>query len=340
MPTNRVKPVRSSAQPENMSDGAECLARMFSLYTHSDVAPRDMVLVAEGASGRCIMRCSLPECAGIIGIYWTAARADNASFLPAAAGLSAAGVPVPRVFARQLYAEGCGACLTEDLGERSLLSLRHEPQQVKLNAYVAALRTMQLFHSVHVNWSMQPPFDAALYAWEQAYFAEHLLGHHLGLADAAATFSRLPACRSAAAWLAGLPRVPVHRDFQSQNIILRGDKAYCIDFQGMRAGLAEYDLASLLYDPYMELSDEERMDLLRRLSLLPGASFSPVLLQACALQRLMQASGAFANIGYNQHLSWYLSLIPSAMRTLRRVCSSVPSSSPVYSLATCIADFL
>ena len=40
------------------------------------------------------------------------------------------------------------------------------------------------------------------------------------------------------------------------------DEAYLIDFQGMRSGLAEYDLASLLYDPYVHLTGSERAELL------------------------------------------------------------------------------
>lgn len=319
-----------------LPDGAVPLARLMGQYTHTTVRPQDLTLVAEGASGRCVMRCSLPSCIGIIGIYWTAARADNASFTAAADGLQAAGVCVPRVYARQEYGEGCGACLVEDLGEGSLLTLRNAPRDAKLCAYEAALRTMQTFHGVRVNWSMQPPFDTALYTWEQAYFAEHLLGRHLRH-PAAADFARQPACRKVAAWLAGQPRVPVHRDFQSQNIILRDGKAYCIDFQGMRAGLGEYDAASLLYDPYMELTDDERAELLKRLTLLSGPAVDPELLQACTLQRLMQALGAFANIGYNQRNSWYLQLIPTAMRTLRRVCANVPIDAPAYPLAACLA---
>ena len=68
----------------------------------------------------------------------------------------------------------------------------------------------------------------------------------------------LPALQAIAERLASFPRVLVHRDFQSQNIIVREEEAYLIDFQGMRPGLAEYDFASLLYDPYVNLTKSER----------------------------------------------------------------------------------
>ena len=316
-------------------NGRIALAELMTDYTRTAVLPDQLAMVAEGASGRCIMRCSLPVCSGIIGIFWTPDRADNASFLTAADGLLAAGVPVPRVFARRALPNDCGACLVEDLGEQSLLSLRTAPRAARLAACAAALRTMQAFHAVRVDWPLQPPFDASLYTWEQAYFAEHLLGRHLGR-PSATSFAQLPAARALADWLDKLPRCPVHRDFQSQNIILRDGVAYCIDFQGMRLGLPEYDLASLLYDPYMELTDDDRAELLAQLATMSGSQPRHDVLQACALQRLMQALGAYANIGYNQHKEWYLQLIPTALRTLRELCATISPDSPAHPLVPCL----
>ena len=321
-------------------DGCVVLSELMADYTNAPVQPRHMVMIAEGASGRCIMRCSVPECTGIIGIYWTPQRADNASFLPAADGLLSAGVPVPRVFARRVFNNDCGACLVEDLGERSLLSLRYAPRTTRLKAYTAALRTMQTFHSIQPTWPLQPPFDAALYTWEHEYFAEHLLGRYLQH-SLATSFARLPAAHELASWLGELPRQPVHRDYQSQNIILRSGTAFCIDFQGMRLGLPEYDLASLLFDPYMELAQDERSTLLESLVATHGSDgLQQDILLACALQRLMQALGAYANIGLNQHKDWYLRLIPPTLHSLRRLCTTISRRSPAYPLATCLVSVI
>lgn len=321
------------------STGQLALAKLMAEHTLTDVPPHTLQLVAEGASGRCIMRCALPACSGIIGIYWTRERPDNASFLPAALGLRAAGVRVPEIYASREYDDGSGACLAEDLGERSLLSLRNASREERMDAYRSALRTMQSFHNVSPTWELQPPFDTELYSWEQRYFAEHLLGHHLHH-SAATSFHTLPACRQIADFLSEQPRFPIHRDFQSQNVIIHNGEAFCIDFQGMRLGLPEYDVASLLYDPYVDLAQDEREKLLHALSELPGPPTHPLLLQACALQRLMQALGAFANIGYNLHRSWYLQLIPTGLRILRDLCASVPARSPAHPLAACIASVI
>lgn len=322
------------------TQGQRVLARLMQEHIGHPVQPEDMQLVAEGASGRCIMRPTLSAGQGIIGIYWTPDRADNASFLPAAHGLRRAGVAVPKVIAEQDCGSGCGACLVEDLGQISLLSLRSAAWPEKRAAYQAALRALSLFHQTRPDWELQPPFDAALYRWEQGYFAEHFLGRHLGIPHAAA-LANAPAWWELAEWLAALPRSPIHRDCQSQNIMLRHGAAYFIDFQGMRLGRPEYDLASLLCDPYMELQAAEQAELLRYWDTLhPTTPLQREVYAACALQRIMQALGAFANIGYNKNNPWYLRMIPAGVRALQQACATAPAHSPAARLALCLSPLV
>ena len=316
--------------PAAAQEPAAILARMVQDCTGVPTAATDMVPVAAGASGRSIMRAR-----GVLGIHWTAARADNNDFLPAARELAAAGIRVPRILAEQALGEGCGACLVQDLGECDILSLKNAPWAEKKAAYTAALRTLRpLYDSFRPQREMQPPFDAALYRWEQEYFAEHFIARHLG--GDAAGFLAHPALRDMADWLAELPRVPVHRDCQSQNIMLAEGEAWLIDFQGMRYGREEYDLASLLCDPYMELSAAERAELLNIRASLGAPALDPAIFCACGLQRLMQALGAFANIGYNQHKAWYLDRIPAALSTLHELAETAPADSPAAPAAAWI----
>ncbi len=289
--------------------------------------------VASGASGRCIMRAG-----GVLGICWNAARADNNSFLPAAHGLAAAGICVPQVLAERTWGQGMGACLVTDLGNADLLSLKNAPRAERIRAYTEALKTLRPLYALQPQWELQPAFDTDLYLWEQGYFAEHFVGRHLG-GDAAA-FAAQPALRDMAAWLAELPRVPVHRDCQSQNIMLSGGRAWLIDFQGMRYGREEYDLASLLYDPYMELPADEVAELLRVRESLGGAPLAPDIFAACAMQRLMQALGAYANIGHNMGRRWYLDMIRPGVAALRAVAAAVPASSPLFRVAVCLLHVL
>ncbi len=307
------------------------LARLMSAHFGHEVRVEDLQLIANGASGRCIMRAH-----GVLGIYWTAARADNASFVPAARGLACAGIKVPDLLAESNLGKGCGACLVSDLGDADLLSLREAPWEARLAAYRLAMAELHRFHSVRPNWPLQAPFDASLYRWEQAYFAEHLIGRHLG-GDAAA-FLAPSALADVANWLAALPRCPIHRDCQSQNIMLHDGCAYFIDFQGMREGRPEYDLASLVLDPYMAFTPDQHARLLREWEAISGEPLDPAIFCACALQRLMQALGAFANIGYNQQRDWYLNLIPTGLATLRQLAEQALHHEPTAPLAACLLN--
>lgn len=314
-------------------EAQDALRRLLRQYGAADADTCEFQPVSGGASGRSIARCG-----GVLGIHWTAARADNNSFLPAAHGLAAAGMRVPAVLAEADLGNGCGACLVQDLGMLDLLSTKHAPRAKRIDAYEKTMRTLAPLYRLEPGWELQPPFDHALYRWEQGYFAEHLLARHLGL-DAAA-FMAQEAPDSMARWLAELPRVPVHRDCQSQNIMLHGGNAWLIDFQGMRRGRWEYDLASLLYDPYMELADDERDELLQLWLSISGQEWQADVFHACAMQRLMQALGAYGNIGYNQNNSWYLDMIPPGMSALRHAALHTPAGTPAHACAQCILSFI
>jgi aminoglycoside/choline kinase family phosphotransferase len=144
--------------------------------------------------------------------------------------------------------------------------------------------------------------------------------------------------REIAKRLASLPRVLVHRDFQSQNVIIQNGQANLIDFQGMRPGLAEYDLASLLFDPYVELSAAERSELIGYYRQKQTDDQREVngqfddILQLCAMQRMMQALGAYGFLGLVRGHEHFLRYIPRAMRSLRGIVGKIEDLKPLASL--------
>src|SRR6202022_3124361 len=174
-------------------------------------------------------------------------------------------------------------------------------------------------------------FNAALYLWEQNYFFENCLCRYFKIDNAKTNqLSTLPALREIAEQLASLPRVLVHRDFQSQNILLRNSQAYLIDFQGMRPRLAEYDLASLFFDPYVDLSGEEQMELIgyykqkqAENGRIVDGEFDETL-RLCAMQRLMQALGAYGFLGLVKGHQQFLRHIPAAIKSLDSIVSRLP----------------
>ncbi len=177
---------------------------------------------------------------------------------------------------------------------------------------------------------MPAEFNAALYLWEQNYFFENCLGRYFAIDNVKlASLATLPALDQIAEHLDRLPRVLVHRDFQSQNIIMRNGQAYLIDFQGMRPGLAEYDLASLLYDPYVDLTEAERAELIAYYREQQGKKGITIegdfdsKLRLCAMQRLMQALGAYGFLGLMKGHKHFLQYVPAAIKSLRSTLSQI-----------------
>ncbi len=313
-----------SVLPSDTIAPEKILAEMAGAYYRNSPECLALYPITQGASGRTIVRIVPPEGqTPCIGIHWTGVRPDNAAFITAARFLKSHGLRVPALLAATEQPTGSGAALAEDLGDQNLLGLKSAHWATKSAAYGSAMEQVHLLHSLDAAAvpTLQQPFDASLYLWEQEYFAEHVIASMCG--QNPSFFLENPARRQLAEDLATLPRCLIHRDFQSQNIHIIQGKAWLIDFQGMRYGLAEYDLASLIYDPYAGLSANERDILLSHWERITGASVNRTLLQLCALQRIMQATAAFARYGLAGH-PWYAAQLKPALDILRELSQSSP----------------
>jgi aminoglycoside/choline kinase family phosphotransferase len=94
-----------------------------------------------------------------------------------------------------------------------------------------------------------------------------------------------------------------------------------IDYQGSRLGSVYYDLASLLLDPYVLLSEEDVFELLRyyhakSLNPLPFEEMGHQFLLAGA-QRIMQALGAYCFLSREKGLTQFKAHIDPGEQRLR-----------------------
>ena len=106
-------------------------------------------------------------------------------------------------------------------------------------------------------------FGPDLYRWERDYFKEHFVEGLCGLSiDPSFAIALEGELAGLAARIDASRHCLVHRDLQSQNVMIRDGEPYLIDFQGMRFGSLFYDLGSLLCDPYVEFSKDEEEGLL------------------------------------------------------------------------------
>ncbi len=283
--------------------------------------------IEKGGSDRKFYRVRCSSEQSLILVKYNLEREENRHYVEIAQFLETHGIHAPRVYYHDVDE---GLIWLEDLGERDLFGYRDESWLVRRAFYESALDEVRKLHQlpesvcVEMHQHLPAEFNAALYLWEQNYFFENCLGRYFKMEPAKIDhLAALPALRDIAEKLAGLPRVLVHRDFQSQNILLRNGQAYLIDFQGMRPGLAQYDLASLLYDPYVDLSDAERDELLEYYcGEKPSGDFLETL-RLCAMQRLMQALGAYGFLGLVKDHKHFLEHIPKAVRSLHGIVGEI-----------------
>src|SRR5206468_5050102 len=235
-------------------------------FPRLDVAEIKISPIQKGGSDRKFyrIRCSAEQ--ALILVKYNLEREENRHYVPIANFLGTHGIRVPEIY---FHDPDEGLIWLEDLGECDIYSYRHESWLVRRAFYESALDQIATLHAlpesvcVEMKEHLPAEFDAELYRWEQNYFFKNCLGRYFKLENTRrAALAALPGLKEIAQLLASFPRVLVHRDFQSQNIIMRNGQAYLIDFQGMRPGLAEYDLASLLYDPYVDLAEAERAELI------------------------------------------------------------------------------
>ncbi len=296
----------------------------FPSYTESQV---EILQLEKGGSDRQYYRIRFSADHSLILVKYNPHKRENERFVAIANFLNGMAVNAPSIYHHD---HEQALIWMEDLGEDDLWNQRNESWSLRRPLYKSALDQVALLHKADPVLGeclrLQPRFDAALYRWEQNYCFDNCLERYFELAATEVDSLRgNPKFQELGEHLASYPRALIHRDFQSQNVIIRNDEAYLIDFQGLRVGLPQYDLASLLFDPYVTLSQEERDHLLRYYYERNGqglryAEFERVYRQ-CAIQRLMQALGAYGYIGLVREKAEYLRYIQPAIKTLIEVAS-------------------
>jgi aminoglycoside/choline kinase family phosphotransferase len=271
-----------------------------------DAAP-DQVRLTPGyvrASQRMYRRVQHSDGRSWIWCAYARERDENNSFPALARFLADQGLRVPRVLH---HLADVGEMLLQDLGDRTLDALPAGPaldhHLHEVIEQVARLHTLPDRCIETAELPLQPEFTDATYDWEVDYFREFFLGTTLDAPELWETAA--PDYRKVRNTLHRAVPSLVHRDLQSANVMLYEGQAYIIDFQGMRRGPAAYDLASLLYDPYRCHERALRSALLDEYGRRGGRSMTVQALACGAVQRLLQALGAYGKLWMCERRDWY-----------------------------------
>lgn len=256
-------------------------------------------------------------------------KEDTTPFIRIAQAFESIGLNVPHIHARNLDQ---GYLLLGDLGSTLYLDQLDASNVDRL--YGDALGALATIQACGPRENL-PDYDRALLMREMELFREWLLGRQLGLELSPADHAMLD---RTFAWLAdsalAQPRVCVHRDYHSRNLMFTAThNPGILDFQDAVLGPVTYDLVSLLRDCYISwptwrveawvmgyfelamqsgvLRKEHEDQFLRWFDLM-------------GVQRHLKASGIFARLNQRDGKPGYLQDIPRTLHYILDLTHTYP----------------
>ena len=265
------------------------------------------------------------------------ASQKNAEFLAIRGLLAESGIRVPALTAADLER---GYLLLEDFGDALLLSKLSDGSAEE--AYQPAFRMLEQLAVIPVHGLELPAYDPALLSEELGrfgdWFVEELLGHELS-----DTESEIIAGLERTLIESALeqPRVLVHRDFHSRNLMcLQDDELGVIDFQDAVVGPITYDPVSLLKDCYIRWPRErvEAWALAHRSRLVDSRLLSGIdegeflrWFDWMGLQRHIKVLGTFARLHLRDGKPGYLADLPLVVAYVEEALANYASAEHAFS---------
>ncbi len=255
-----------------------------------------------------------------------------------------AAVHVPEVLAQDLDR---GFLLLSDLGNATYLQALTPENAASLyaDAIASLIRLQQASRP-----GVLPDYDQALLRRELDLFPEWFLVKHHGLVLSEKDRQQIDEVfgRILAANLAE-PRVFVHRDFHSRNLmyIENAGNPGVIDFQDAVFGPISYDMVSLLKDAYIEWDEDIALDWLiryweqaRKVGLPLAADFGEFYraYEWMGVQRHVKVLGIFARLWHRDGKDGYLKDLPLVARYLRKACERYAELSVLRHLLDRVED--
>ncbi len=218
--------------------------------------------------------------------------------------------------------------IIEDLGRDSLYDFMHNKKSDYQRFYKLAIEELiKLQIDGYKDAPINLYYDEEHIKWEQDYFKNFFLKQFCKvsvqkLEEAEDDFKLL--LENVVESIKPIANFLMHRDYQSQNIYIKNNKIRIIDFQSARIGPLTYDLASLLRDAYVDIDEKTEEYLIfyylsclkkRRIEISEGKFLK--IYSLTAIQRNMQALGAFANLSLNKNKTQFKQFIPRGLELLR-----------------------
>ena len=296
----------------------------------------ELARASDDASFRRYFRVSRAGAPAFIAMDAPPEKEDCRPYLHVARLFAAAGVHVPAIHAQDLAQ---GFLLLSDLGSTTYLDALDTDNADRLyRQAIEALVRIQLAS----RGGELPEYDRALLERELRLFPDWYVAHQLRRELSAnqrevleKSFSLLLASNLAQ------PRVFVHRDYHSRNLMACEPCPGILDFQDAVHGPISYDLVSLLRDAYIAWEEERVIDwaihyweTARKAGLPVAGDFAGFYrdFEWMGAQRQLKVLGIFARLCYRDGKHGYLKDQPLVMRYLRRTCERYGELAPLARL--------
>lgn len=249
---------------------------------------------------------------------------DCRPFVKVARLFGAAGVHVPEVLAEDIEN---GYLLLSDLGQTVYLDALTESSAPGL--YHAATDALIRIQSAS-RPGVLPEYDRELLLRELRLFPDWYVGRQLSARLSNTQSQQLgEVFELILANNLAQPRVYVHRDYHSRNLMVTEPNPGIIDFQDAVYGPITYDLASLFKDAYISWDEQQILDWVVRYWEKAKQAQLPVDpdfgtfyrdFEWMGVQRHIKVLGIFARLFHRDGKERYLRDMPLVMAYLRKAC--------------------
>jgi aminoglycoside/choline kinase family phosphotransferase len=264
-------------------------------------------------------------------------KEDCRPFVHVASLFAQAGVNVPTVLAADM---ANGFLLLSDMGNTTYLSALQsgtDPEPLYRDA-ITALVALQKAGKPGVL----PEYDRALLERELMLFPDWYVARQLGRTlDARQQQTLNQAFEAILANNLAQPRVHVHRDYHSRNLMVAAPNPGVLDFQDAVYGPITYDLVSLLRDAYIAWPEAQVIDwcvryweAARKAALPVAADFGEFYrdFEWMGAQRQLKVVGIFARLSHRDGKDGYLRDQPLVMAYLKKTCDRYRQLGPLAEL--------
>jgi hypothetical protein len=289
------------------------------------------------ASFRRYFRVSLPDRTLIV-MDAPPEREDCRPFIHVAGLFHDAGAHVPQILAQDLRQ---GFLLLTDLGSTTYLEALNKNEAEADPLYRTAAETL-IKIQLASRQGVLPDYDEALLQRELRLFPDWYVSKHLHTEMTGAQAEALDAVfvlilRNNMAQ----PKVFVHRDYHSRNLMVTGGEPGVLDFQDAVYGPVTYDLVSLFKDAYIYWEEERVLDWViryweraKKAGLPVSRDFAEFYrdFEWMGAQRHIKVLGIFARLCHRDGKDGYLKDMPLVMAYLRKTCERYRELHPLLKL--------